>query len=473
MRRIAFCFDGTWNKIDGAYPTNVARVSQSISRRDPEGNPQIIHYDEGVGTTRTARLTGGIFGHGLKDNVIEAYHFLVLNYEPGDEIYVFGFSRGAFTARSFVGLVRNCGIVSRRSLHHIRAAFNLYLSRDKEASPGSELARQFRFEHCPMLCLPGDKAWRKKAHDYEGTDHDVDLAIKYVGVWDTVGALGIPNNLRLLRFLNKKYQFHDTALSSFVKRARHAVAADEKRKTFEPSLWSNLADLNAASDSGNRYEQIIFPGTHSAVGGGGPVRGLSDAALEWIFNAARREGLAFDVDSQSPLYDLKPNHRAQLFNANGKLDWSWKDRLVGVGLGDRHFTGIDRTDFHKSLVRRFHTDAKNLPEVQKYRPPSLKEFWPALEEMKQETEIEISQALLETKSLWDDRNLRVPDKVRSYVIKPGDTAQKIATAEMNGPEDAAILLLHNLNIGALFDPDELYVGVKIELPTYSELEKAS
>ncbi|NML07501.1 DUF2235 domain-containing protein [Sphingomonas sp. G-3-2-10] len=103
MKRIAFCFDGTWNKIDGDYPTNVARVAQSISRFDEKGMPQIIYYDEGVGTSTTSRWTGGILGHGLRENIIEAYHFLVLNYEPGDDIHVFGFSRGAYTARSFVG----------------------------------------------------------------------------------------------------------------------------------------------------------------------------------------------------------------------------------------------------------------------------------------------------------------------------------------------------------------------------------
>src|SRR5687767_10585176 len=126
MKRIAFCFDGTWNTAEMAYPTNVTRIAQAISREDRGGNTQAIHYDDGVGTGDSNRLTGrvynklaGVFGFGLVENVIEAYKFLVLNYESGDQIYVFGFSRGAFTARSFVGLLRNAGIISRRSIHQI------------------------------------------------------------------------------------------------------------------------------------------------------------------------------------------------------------------------------------------------------------------------------------------------------------------------------------------------------------------
>jgi uncharacterized protein (DUF2235 family) len=162
LKRLAFCFDGTWNRIDGKDPTNVARIAQSISRFDGKGNPQLIYYDEGVGTSRTEKLSGGIFGHGLTNKILAAYHFLVLNYEPGDEIYVFGFSRGAFTARSFVGLLRNCGIMSRRSLQHIHEAVDLYMSRSKDSNPNSERSRDFRLKHCPMLCAPGDREWRQE-----------------------------------------------------------------------------------------------------------------------------------------------------------------------------------------------------------------------------------------------------------------------------------------------------------------------
>ena len=214
--------------------------------------------------TRVSGLPGpsagvaGSSGHGLTNKIVAAYHFLVLNYEPGDEIYVFGFSRGAFTARSFVGLLRNCGIMSRRSLAHIRDAVDRYESRTASSNPNSEDSRLFRYKHCPGLCVPGDLEWRQQA--YPGDAQEItDLRIRYLGVWDTVGALGIPKHLKLLAWLNGHHQFHDTNLSSFVERARHALAADERRRSFEPGVWTNLDDLNEPHGGKLFYEQLIFP----------------------------------------------------------------------------------------------------------------------------------------------------------------------------------------------------------------------
>ncbi|MDF7777254.1 DUF2235 domain-containing protein [Sphingomonas sp. AOB5] len=466
-KRIAFCFDGTWNKIDGDHPTNVARVAQSISRYDDKGVPQIIYYDEGVGTTTTSRWTGGILGHGLRENIIEAYHFLVLNYEPGDQIYVFGFSRGAYTARSFVGLLRNCGIISRRSLDHIRDAVEHYANRAKEASPNSEASRQFRFKHCPKLCLPGDLAWRKRTYPKASTDL-TELRIAYLGVWDTVGALGVPQHLRLLsRLFNRKFAFHDTTLSGVVERARHAVAVDEKRKTFEPALWSNLDELNGDAKK-PRYEQFFFPGVHGAVGGGGPLRGLSDSALEWIFHGAEMQDLVFDRDDQSPLHLIRPDPRTQLFNVTGKSKWSIGDRLMGIGLADRRFPDTDDEPIHESLIHRFRTPPDQLPEGIAYRPPSLAKLWEAIDRRGAGMDGQLAGAAPETKSADDDRELRVPDSVRSYEIQVGDTLASIAEAEMGSAADAPLLSLHNRNIGLLFEDESLYPGTRIEIPVYEQ-----
>ena len=463
MKRIAFCFDGTWNKIDGEHPTNVARIAQSVSRYDKEGRPQFIYYDEGVGTSATERWTGGILGRGLMENVIEAYHFLVLNYEPGDQLYVFGFSRGAFTARSFVGLVRNCGIISRRSLTHIRAAMKLYMNRADGASPNSERARQFRMEHCPMLCLPGDLKWRKETFPDKAQDDLTDLNIQFLGVWDTVGALGIPNHLSwLAKLFNRKYRFHDTTLSSFVSRACHAVSVDEQRRAFEPSMWTNLDDLNDRTT--DRYEQVLFPGVHAAVGGGGPVRGLSDAALEWIFKAARKQGLAFDLDDQSPIYSLKPDHRAQLFNATGKVNWSFGDFAMGVGLRARRFPEMDRRSLHPSLARRFRAPADQLPEGQLYRPPSVEGFWEVLGDIAERDAADIAA---ERVVAADPRALRTPSRARKYIIKPGDTLESIAAKQMpTGGDSVLVLKLHNRNLGLLFETEDIYAGSELEIPEY-------
>jgi uncharacterized protein (DUF2235 family) len=463
MKHLVFCFDGTWNKIDVSYSTNVARIAQSVSHFTPEQIPQPIYYEEGVGTAWYERWSGGILGLGLTKNITDAYHSLVLNYEPGDKIYVFGFSRGAFTARSFVGLIRNCGIMSRRSLPQIADAVHLYQSRDETSQPGSEKTRQFRLQHCPNLCLPLDREWRTAVGAVDGLDQAIDLRIEYLGVWDTVGALGVPGRLKALLFLNRKLQFHDTQLSSFVKRARHAVSADEQRRTFEPTLWSNLDDLNAGLTDGSRYEQMIFPGVHSGVGGGGPIRGLSDGALEWIYRGAEKEGLAFDRDLQSPIYLMHADPRAQLFNQIGKYGWTLGDRLMGTGLRPRNFGALDRRNLHDSLVLRYQAPGADLPEKTEYRPLSLEGMWNVLDHARPAG----SEAqIVETKALSDPRTIHAPLSVRKYVVKPRDTLGTIAAAEMGDARDYAILFLHNLHAGILFDPNQIYVGQTIEIPVY-------
>lgn len=399
MKKLIFCFDGTWNRIDSPSPTNVARIAQAISRVDRHDHAQLIHYDEGVGTnSKWLKMPAGMFGWGLKDNIAEAYHFLVLNYEPGDDIYVFGFSRGAFSARSFVGMVRNCGIVSRRALHQIGAAKNLYTSRKEDTRPDSDAARQFRFEHCRELCLPGDRQWRKDQYPNEDNEAPTDLNIRYVGIWDTVGALGVPKHLNLFSRFRRKYRFHDTRLSSTVKRARHAVAIDERRATFEPTLWSNLDVLNAAEPEAKRYQQMLFPGNHGSVGGGGLVTGLSDAALEWVMRGAMKEELRFDVDEHSPLFELLPDHRAALFNVKDKYKNSFGDLLEAAGrLADRDFSNMETPEFHPLVIRRFHSNPADLPEKQPYRPAPLKQWYPLLRDSPVAADIQVDEAALEKK----------------------------------------------------------------------------
>lgn len=468
MKRLAFCFDGTWNRIDGKDPTNVARIAQSISRFDKKGQPQLIYYDEGVGTSRTEKWSGGIFGHGLTNKILAAYHFLVLNYEPGDEIYVFGFSRGAFTARSFVGLLRNSGIMSRRSLQHIRDAVDLYLSRAKDSNPNSERSRDFRLKHCPMLCAPGDREWRDEKEPGRNQKEAVDLRVRYLGVWDTVGALGIPKHLKPLAWLNGHHQFHDTTLSSFVESARHAVSADERRRSFEPGIWTNLDDLNEARGAKQPYEQMIFPGVHAAVGGGGPVRGLSDIALEWVFKGAKEQGLGFDLDDQSPIFSLRPDHRAQLFNATGKSGWSIADFLMGMGLAYRRFPEFDRRALHESLGRRFAEPAERLPERRQYRPASLFGMFEALKEMGARAVTATKKAARDLESRGDERVLRSPESVQKYMVKPGDTLAGIAETQMGSAANEDILAIHNRNVGLLFEDGSVYAGSLLEIPVYAE-----
>ncbi|MFN2258320.1 MAG: DUF2235 domain-containing protein [Parasphingopyxis sp.] len=473
MKRLVFCFDGTWNRIVGGYPTNVPRIAHAVRAvsTDDRGHrvPQLVYYDQGVGTDERGRWTGalvnklsGAFGFGLNQNIVEAYTCLILNYEPGDEIYVFGFSRGAFTARSFIGLIRNCAILEKRQFFSIGDAIARYRDKSEKGHPNSDDSRHFRLQKAPRLLLSGDRDWRRKTK-FEGPDNAVDLHVRYIGVWDTVGALGVPNIFGFSKLFNRKYAFHDTELSSFVEFARHAVAADERRKTFEPALWSNLRKLN--EENGERYRQRIYPGTHSALGGGGPKTGISDAALEWIFRGAQEAGLDFDTAPGSPLYNLLPDHREQLFNAENKKRWQLKDRLLGAGLADRCFDDAGPDDLDDLIYRRWHHERVDELFDGEYRPPSLRPLWEHIAANPPTTDVDLSDELF-TGIRASDRDLRMPKKVERYTIQPADDWAKIARRFHGDERYWKAIFLYNFSQCILYDPKELHATREIMIPIY-------
>ncbi|MEO0835699.1 MAG: DUF2235 domain-containing protein, partial [Cyanobacteria bacterium J06642_3] len=205
-KRLIVCCDGTWQKLDSKYPTNVVKIAQAIKPRGRGDIPQIVFYDEGVGTGDVLDgLFGGAFGWGIDQNIQDAYRFLSLNYEDGDEIYLYGFSRGAYTVRSLAGLIKCCGLLKRNQIRLAGRAYALY--RDEDIKPKSREAIDFRQQYSHV------------------NDQNDNVRIKLLGCWDTVGALGIPDQvpwLNIDKFINKKYQFHDTFLSSIIDNARHA-----------------------------------------------------------------------------------------------------------------------------------------------------------------------------------------------------------------------------------------------------------
>jgi uncharacterized protein (DUF2235 family) len=272
-KRLVVCCDGTWNKPDQLHdgvpaPTNVSKLALAVARSDEEGVEQRVRYVHGVGTRRFERVRGGAFGVGLSRNVREGYRFLVDSYEPGDELFFFGFSRGAFTARSTVGLVRNAGILCREHAERVDEAYALYRARDERTRPNGVEAQLFR---------------RMYSHP--------DCDIHFVGVWDTVGALGIPIDGFRLPLLTRRWSFHDTALSSHVRCAHHAIAIDEQRGPFKPTLWQQQAHAE-----GQTLEQVFFAGVHCDVGGGYSDPSLGEIPLLWMVDRARAAGLAFDPE---------------------------------------------------------------------------------------------------------------------------------------------------------------------------------
>ena len=254
QKRLVVCCDGTWNDADSAAEfTNVVRIARAIKPIDGRASPaipQIVYYHSGVGTSDALdRVMGGAVGLGLSRNVRDAYAFLAANYCEGDEIFLFGFSRGAYTARSVAGMIGWVGLIHKGDMDDFALLWEGYRLR---AHPGQSDIRI----HFP--------------------NRNAIVPIKCVGVWDTVGALGIPGHLGDM--FTQFYKFQDTNLGLHIENGFHALALDEHREDFVPTLWSKLPNAPA----NQRLEQVWFPGAHSNVGGGYAEHGLSDVALAWM-----------------------------------------------------------------------------------------------------------------------------------------------------------------------------------------------
>jgi uncharacterized protein (DUF2235 family) len=346
MKRLIICCDGTWNRADQVEQdgkpcvTNVLKMAVRVARRDGD-TVQVIYYDQGVGTGNFIdRVTGGIEGAGLEENIHDAYRFIVANYELNDELYFFGFSRGAFTARSITGMIRKCGILTRKHVDKYHEALALYRSEHGADDPEPV---EFRKEHSLSPEAP--------------------IPIKFIGVWDTVGALGIPGHD------HHTFAFHDTELSGSVRFAYHALAIDERRGPFKPTLWDYKPKL------GQKVEQVWFGGVHSDIGGGYPAAGLSDIALQWMMDKARDEaGLAFDQEA----IDARPFHPNPLQKPpHDSLSVQYKlfrtfDRPVCVPSPDSKNAGPNGLDptqsVHPTVLQRWDGD----PD---YSPKRLREYF--------------------------------------------------------------------------------------------------
>jgi len=283
MKRIVICADGTWNirdqrnKTTGRRrPTNVTKVARAVLARS--GNiDQIVVYRDGIGTGRGLdRWTGGAFGDGIEQNIRELYRSIAYNYVEGDELYLFGFSRGAFTVRSLIGFMNAAGLLAKRDDYWVPELYGCY---EQGLRPGSD-------------------QWEKMMH---GLQAEVQPCpnIRFVGVWDTVGALGAPGFLGQV-FNRKKYAYHDVGLNVHVERAYHALAIDEHRRPFAPSIWDRPLGWAGV------LEQAWFAGAHSDVGGSETPDGLANQALHWLVERATALGLG--VDEQylkffTPCYD--------------------------------------------------------------------------------------------------------------------------------------------------------------------------
>lgn len=331
MQRLIVCCDGSWRNLASEYPSNVIKIAQAITQRDKKGIPQVVHYGAGLGSKKKSRLRG-ILGLGLDENIKDAYQFLALNYEPGDEIYLFGFSRGAYTARSIAGFIYCSGLVEREHVRQLPEAYELY--RDRTIKPGSKDAKAFRSAH-------GDR-----------------VPIHVLGCWDTVGALGIPFQIPGTTIdddFNERFAFHDTCVNPYVKYAFHAKAIDELRSVFD------VTPMHPCRGTSQIVEEAWFPGDHSCIGGGKEEKApLSNRCMLWMLERMKshkvdlesdlthvEDGVlcdhTVDFDNQiKGMYRIKGEKQRSITGSFDQLDISVKRRWR------------DRADYRpKNLSRRF------------------------------------------------------------------------------------------------------------------------
>jgi uncharacterized protein (DUF2235 family) len=382
--RLVVCFDGTDNTPKDR--TNVWRAHELLAPRGADGVEQRRKYIQGVGTEFGSLLSGSIFGVGVAKKIQEGYRWLVENWQAGAEIYVFGFSRGAFTARSLVQMVACCGLVRPQSLAawNEERVFDRYESISKQEKEEVRPIYRLRFwAKNPAQAPPN---WKPTADESFFLD-DAKVAvvkIKMAGLWDTVGALGL-DSVQNQGAKTQKSAAHNVRPTSAQEHGYHAIAIDEHRPMFDVTLWRTFVETGASrstvmADYANRYEQRWFIGAHSDVGGGYGEDSLPDLSLKWMLGKASALGLTFthSVEPVGGACHAQIHDSFKAF-AGGVLS-IWDEWLDG---NQRHFRTIGKPpraittatgkqgelwsineQIDESVIKRFIEDPT-------YRPPSL------------------------------------------------------------------------------------------------------
>ena len=280
MKRLALFLDGTWNKPDDN--TNVYRAWQLISDTDATGNTQRRYYHLGVGTRWRDRFLGGVTGYGLDANLRDAYQWLVGEYEQGDAIYLLGFSRGAYTARSLAGLIARCGLLWPGSMFSVPQIFERY-RQGKDAPALYEMELGFRK---PRPNVEEDELLLQQSRLVD---------IEFIGVWDTVRALGLPGRIGQ-EITGKSNYFHSTNPSVRYRNMYQALAVDENRPAYRETLWTLFQPKDGPAPTlkpDQSLEQRWFVGAHCNLGGGYRNDPLAQLPLKWLLDKAEGTGLRF------------------------------------------------------------------------------------------------------------------------------------------------------------------------------------
>lgn len=376
-KRIVLCLDGTWNSTytwgrrSGGNkvlkPSNVLKLSRAVEPRDGDGREQIAYYDVGVGALAkypgvanrllhlADKILGGKSGAGFEANIEDALHFLVLNHQPGDEVFIFGFSRGAATARAltrFLGWAG--GLPGKRDAYYLPLLFRAYIVSKGTRSCADVLA---------------EINAKRKRDDRPPVDPFQPINVEYLGVWDTVMALGARFTATGEGTSTASKSFHlDRKPVPCVKHARQALAIDEMRFDFRPEIWSG-------HEEGQTLEQRWFAGVHSNVGGGYVDDGLANLAFKWILEGAEAHGLKVDGKfvgffrgfAQDRLY----RSESLLYRILDAVRWR-------VGRGKRSLIDPERPvqanlDLAPSVIHRIAADPGRFPDMggKPYRPENV------------------------------------------------------------------------------------------------------
>jgi uncharacterized protein (DUF2235 family) len=321
-KNIVVLSDGTGQKGGVKINTNIYKLFNMIEDRTPS---QIVFYDPGLGTN-WQKISGNLFGKGFSKNILDCYKFIFENFESEDQIYLFAFSRGAATVRSLSGFIHLFGILPQSRPDLIKKAFKIYTISDKEKR-------------------------EKRAKEFIEKNHTMWCKIKFLGVFDTVAALGLQN--KTLAFLLEPFfphKFHSFELSDSVSFARQAISIDEERKTFLPIIWDSLRN----DKEGERLKQVWFCGVHTDVGGGYFEDQLSNFSLKWMLKESTSRGLIIyeKADEYKTILTSVPMIDGMMHNEQkgfiGKLfrrqRRNWDEKTHGA------------PTLHESVLKRMHNN---------------------------------------------------------------------------------------------------------------------
>jgi uncharacterized protein (DUF2235 family) len=357
-RRLILCLDGTWNSTANEQeredhskvfrPTNALKICRAVLTM--ADRMQITYYDNGVGSLaqysgrankllfKADRILGGVWGAGFEGNVEDALHFLSLNYLPGDEVFIFGFSRGAATARAVTRFLEwSGGLLPKKDAYYFPFFYREYIQSHGEPEAMTKLLDATNTRRTSTNRVP-------LQFDF--------IPVQYLGVWDTVLSLGSRFEATGDTTSPAGRSFHTgKAPAVCVRHARQALAVDEERFDFRPEVWTEQFP-------GQTMEQRWFPGVHSNIGGGLATDGLANLALQWIIEGAVAAGLALDHDFLRP---YEGHAEAKVYPSNS-LGFRIGDFLRGArGKGKRPITGLNAT-LDPSVLTKMRGDAQYRPE---------------------------------------------------------------------------------------------------------------